>query len=286
MSEQKNIGIDRPSFLQRLVKQKMALVGGIVILLWLLVGLVSFFYTPYGPNEVNMAEKLLAPGAGHLMGTDNFGRDILSRMMCGARISLLLGFVAVCISLCIGIPLGAFSGYYEGKAGNLIMRVMDSLQAFPMLILVMSISVALGRNSFSAMLAVGIAGLTNFARLLYAQTLSVKQSAFIEGEHAIGLPRRDILVRHILPNCITPILVRLSLSLGSAILTVSSLSFLGIGVQPPTPEWGYMISDARGYILTGEWWMIFFPGLAIASLVLSFNLFGDGLRDALDYRTQ
>lgn len=110
MSEQKNIGIDRPSFLQRLVKQKMALVGGIVILLWLLVGLVSFFYTPYGPNEVNMAEKLLAPGAGHLMGTDNFGRDILSRMMCGARISLLLGFVAVCISLCIGIPLGAFPG--------------------------------------------------------------------------------------------------------------------------------------------------------------------------------
>ena len=267
MSEQKNIGIDRPSFLQRLVKQKMALVGGIVILLWLLVGLVSFFYTPYGPNEVNMAEKLLAPGAGHLMGTDNFGRDILSRMMCGARISLLLGFVAVCISLCIGIPLGAFSGYYEGKAGNLIMRVMDSLQAFPMLILVMSISVALGRNSFSAMLAVGIAGIPNFARLMYAQTLSVKQSAFIEGEHAIGLPR-------------------LSLSLGSAILTVSSLSFLGIGVQPPTPEWGYMISDARGYILTGEWWMIFFPGLAIASLVLSFNLFGDGLRDALDYRTQ
>ena len=189
MSEQKNIGIDRPSFLQRLVKQKMALVGGIVILLWLLVGLVSFFYTPYGPNEVNMAEKLMAPGAGHLMGTDNFGRDILSRMMCGARISLLLGFVAVCISLCIGIPLGAFSGYYEGKAGNLIMRVMDSLQAFPMLILVMSISVALGRNSFSAMLAVGIAGIPNFARLMYAQTLSVKQSAFIEGEHAIGLPR-------------------------------------------------------------------------------------------------
>lgn len=233
-----------------------------------------------------MAEKLMAPGAGHLMGTDNFGRDILSRMMCGARISLLLGFVAVCISLCIGIPLGAFSGYYEGKAGNLIMRVMDSLQAFPMLVLVMSISVALGRNSFSAMLAVGIAGIPNFARLMYAQTLSVKQSAFIEGEHAIGLPRRDILVRHILPNCITPILVRLSLSLGSAILTVSSLSFLGIGVQPPTPEWGYMISDARGYILTGEWWMIFFPGLAIASLVLSFNLFGDGLRDALDYRTQ
>ena len=146
MSEQKNIGIDRPSFLQRLVKQKMALVGGIVILLWLLVGLVSFFYTPYGPNEVNMAEKLMAPGAGHLMGTDIFGRDFLSRMMCGASISLLLGFVAVCISLCIGIPLGAFSGYYEGKAGNLIMRVMDSLQAFPMLVLVMSISVALGRN--------------------------------------------------------------------------------------------------------------------------------------------
>lgn len=286
MSEQKNTGIERPSFLQRLCSQKMAMVGGICILCWLLIGLLSFFYTPYSPTGVSMGEKLLAPSLKHLMGTDNFGRDILSRMMCGARISLLLGFIAVSISLCVGVPLGAFSGYYNGKLSSLIMRIMDSLQAFPMLILVMSISVALGRNSFSAMLAVGIAGIPNFARLMYAQTLSVKQSAFIEGEHAIGLPRRDILIRHILPNCITPILVRLSLSLGSAILTVSSLSFLGIGVQPPTPEWGYMISDARGYILSGEWWMIFFPGLAIASLVLSFNLFGDGLRDALDYRTQ
>lgn len=286
MSEQKQIGFDRPSFLQRLMRQKMAVAGGVCILCWLAIGLLSFFYTPFGPTEVSMGEKLLAPGMKHLMGTDNFGRDILSRMMCGARISLLLGFIAVTISLCIGIPLGAFSGYYEGKLSSLIMRIMDSLQAFPMLILVMSISVALGRNSFSAMLAVGIAGIPNFARLMYAQTLSVRQSAFIEGEYAIGLPKGQILARHILPNCITPILVRLSLSLGSAILTISSLSFLGIGVQPPTPEWGYMISDARGYILTGEWWMIFFPGLAIASLVLSFNLFGDGLRDALDYRTQ
>lgn len=286
MSTQEQTGIERPSFLQRLMGQKMAVAGGICILCWLIIGIVSFFYTPYGPTEVSMGEKLLAPNLAHLMGTDNFGRDILSRMMCGARISLLLGFIAVTISLCVGVPLGAFSGYYNGKLGSLIMRIMDSLQAFPMLILVMSISVALGRNSFSAMLAVGIAGIPSFARLMYAQTLSVKQSAFIEGEQAIGLPKNLILIRHILPNCITPILVRLSLSLGSAILTVSSLSFLGIGVQPPTPEWGYMISDARGYILTGEWWMIFFPGLAIASLVLSFNLFGDGLRDALDYRTQ
>lgn len=286
MSTQKQTGIERPTFLQRLFRQKMAIAGGICILCWLIIGIVSFFYTPYGPTEVSMGEKLLSPRLAHLMGTDNFGRDILSRMMCGARISLLLGFIAVSISLCIGVPLGAFSGYYNGKMSSLIMRIMDSLQAFPMLILVMSISVALGRNSFSAMLAVGIAGIPNFARLMYAQTLSVKQSAFIEGELAIGLPKKEILIRHILPNCITPILVRLSLSLGSAILTVSSLSFLGIGVQPPTPEWGYMISDARGYILTGEWWMIFFPGLAIASLVLSFNLFGDGLRDALDYRTQ
>lgn len=286
MNEQTITGIDRPSFFQRLLRQRLAVAGLICILFWFIIGLVSFFYTPYGPTEVVMADKLLSPGIGHLMGTDNFGRDILSRMMGGARISLMMGFIAVSISLVIGVSLGAFSGYYEGMLGNLIMRVMDSLEAFPMLILVMSISVALGRNSVSAMLAVGIAGIPNFARLMYAQTLSVKHSAFIEGEHAIGLPKRQILVRHILPNCITPILVRVSLSLGSAILTVSSLSFLGIGVQPPTPEWGYMISDARGYILTGEWWMIFFPGLAIASLVLSFNLFGDGLRDALDYRTQ
>lgn len=286
MDDKKNTGIDRPSFLQKLMRQKLAMAGLVCIVLWLAVAVVSFFYTPYGPTEISMAEKLMGPSLSHLMGTDNFGRDILSRMMCGARISLLLGFIAVMISLCIGIPFGAFSGYYEGRLGNLIMRIMDSLEAFPMLILVMSISVALGRNSVSAMLAVGIAGIPHFARLMYAQTLSVKQSAFIEGEHAIGLSRSKILARHILPNCMTPILVRVSLSLGSAILTVSSLSFLGIGVQPPTPEWGYMISDARGYILTGQWWMIFFPGLAIASLVLSFNLLGDGLRDVLDYRIQ
>lgn len=286
MNEQKSIGIDRPSFFQRLFKQKLAMIGFICIAIWLAIGLLSFFYTPYGANEVIMADKLLAPSFKHWMGTDNFGRDILSRMMCGARISLLLGFVAVTISLGIGVTLGAFSGYYTGFLSNLIMRIMDSLQAFPMLILVMSISVALGRNSFSAMLAVGIAGIPSFARLMYAQTLSVKQSAFIEGERAIGLPQKRILVDHILPNCITPILVRVSLSLGSSILTVSSLSFLGIGVQPPTPEWGYMISEAKNFLLTGEWWMILFPGLAIASLVLSFNLFGDGLRDALDYRMQ
>lgn len=286
MNEQKNMGIDRPTFFQRLFKQKLAMVGFVCILIWLAIGLVSFFYTPYEANLVVMGDKLLPPNLQHWMGTDNFGRDILSRMMCGARISLLLGFVAVTISLCIGVLLGAFSGYYQGFLSNIVMRIMDSLQAFPMLILVMSISVALGRNSFSAMLAVGIAGIPSFARLMYAQTLSVKHSAFIEGERAIGLPKKRILAQHILPNCITPILVRVSLSLGSSILTVSSLSFLGIGVQPPTPEWGYMISEAKNFLLTGEWWMILFPGLAIASLVLSFNLFGDGLRDALDYRLQ
>lgn len=278
--------INRPTIWRRLCQQKLALFGAFCIAFWLIIGIISFFYTPYDPIENVMKERLQAPSFLHLMGTDNFGRDIFSRMMCGARISLLLGFFAVSISVCIGVVLGAFAGYYEGRISNVIMRIMDSLQAFPMLILVMSISVALGRNSISAMLAVGIAGIPNFARLMYAQTLSVKQSDFIEGERAIGLQKHKILIRHILPNCMTPILVRISLSLGSAILTVSSLSFLGIGVQPPTAEWGYMISDARGYILSGEWWMMVFPGIAIASLVLSFNLLGDGLRDALDYRIQ
>ncbi len=275
----------RPSFFQRFLKQKLSVIGAVCIILWIIIGLMSFIYTPYEPNLVDLSSALEPPSSSNIMGTDNHGRDIFSRIMVGARVSLLLGFVAVSISLVIGIFLGAFAGYYEGKLGNLIMRIMDSLQAFPMLILVMSLSVALGRNSFSAMLSVGIAGIPLFARLMYAQTLSVKNSPFIEGERVIGLEKKHILTRHILPNCLTPIIVRVSLSLGSAILTVSSLSFLGIGVQPPQAEWGYMISDAKDYILTGQWWMMFFPGLAIASLVLSFNLVGDGLRDTLDNRS-
>lgn len=275
---------ERPSFLKRFLKQKLSVLGAICVLGWIAIALISFVYTPYEPNFVNLSVKLQEPNSIYLLGTDNHGRDILSRIMVGARVSLLLGVVAVSISLVIGIFLGAIAGYYEGKLGNFIMRIMDSLQAFPMLILVMSMSVALGRNSMSAMLSVGIAGIPMFARLMYAQTLSVKNSPFIEGERVLGVSKQKILTRHILPNCLTPIIVRVSLSLGSAILTVSSLSFLGIGVQPPQAEWGYMISDAKDYILSGQWWMMLFPGLAIASLVMSFNLVGDGLRDALDYR--
>ncbi len=277
-------GTVRATLLGRLLKRKLAVFGIVVMIFWAGVGVLSLFYTPYSPIEANIKERLKPPSAQHIMGTDNFGRDIFSRVMTGAQISLWLGFISVGISLIIGLPLGAVSGYYGGVVGDIIMRIMDALQAFPTLVLVMSISVAMGRNSVSAMLAVGIAGIPQFARLMFAQTVSVKASPFIEGERAIGLPKKDILIRHILPNCITPILVRTTLSLGFAILTVSSLSFLGIGVQPPTPEWGAMISDARGYIISGEWWLLTFPGIAIASLVLAFNLLGDGLRDILDRR--
>lgn len=274
------------TFLSRLLSNKLSVLGLVIIIFWVVAGFVSLVYLPYNPEKVDTPIRLMAPSLSHFMGTDNFGRDIFSRVLSGSRISLWLGFSSVLISLVIGSALGSFAGYYEKRIGNIIMRIMDALQAFPLLVLVMSISIALGRNSFSAMLAVGIGGVPQFARLMYAQTLAVKNSPFIEGERAIGMKGIDILIRHIFPNCLTPLLVRTTLSLGFSILTISSLSYLGIGVQPPTPEWGAMISEARDYILSGEWWLMLFPGLGIASLVTGFNLLGDGLRDAFDYRMQ
>lgn len=267
-----------------LMRNKLTVVGLVILILLAVTGILAGVLSPYDPNEVDMGSKLLTPCLQHPFGTDNFGRDILTRVLYGARISLWLGLVSAGISFFAGTILGAVAGYYQGTPGIIIMRLMDAVSSFPALILAITIATLIGRGITSAVIAVGIVGIPDFARLTYSQTMSVKKKGFVEAERAIGLTDGEILRKHIFPNCISTLIVRLTVNMGSAILIISALSFIGLGVQPPTAEWGNMISDGRNYIISGEWWLVTFPGAAIALSVLSFNLIGDGIRDVLDPR--
>ncbi|MGO1975474.1 MAG: ABC transporter permease [Propionibacteriaceae bacterium] len=274
----------RPTTVGRLLlRNRLAMVGLVLITVWT-VGAVLVPLLPYDPTHAGVGPTLAPPGGGHLFGTDNFGRDVLARVLAGGRVSLWTGLLAVGISIVVGVPLGGLSGFIGGRFGNVVMRVMDVLLAFPSLVLAMAIAASLGPGMTSAMIAVGIVGIPEFARIMYSQTVSLRERDFIEAGHAIGLPRMVIFWRHVVPNAFAPILVRTTLGMGYAILTAASLSFIGLGAQPPMAEWGVMISDGRGYIISGEWWMTTFPGLAIATSILGFNLLGDGLRDVLDPR--
>ena len=272
---------------QIFTRNKLAIVGLCFILFWVIVALVAPFVAPYDPTGINFADKLVAPGVnGHILGTDQYGRDVLSRIMYGARISIWCGVISVGISLVIGTILGGIAGYYGGLVSIVIMRVMDAMRAFPSLVLAIVIASVMGRGTVSAMIAVGIVSIPDYARLMFAETSSIRGRPYIEAGVAIGLKNNQLIARHVLPNCMSQLLVKATLGLGFAILTVSSLSFLGMGVQPPTPEWGNMISEGRGYIISGEWWMTTFPGLAIMTSILGFNLVGDGVRDILDPRNR
>ena len=272
---------------QIFTRNKLAIVGLCFILFWVIVALVAPFVAPFDPTGINFADKLVAPGVnGHVLGTDQYGRDVLSRIMYGARISIWCGVISVGISLVIGTILGGIAGYYGGLVSIVIMRVMDAMCAFPSLVLAIVIASVMGRGTVSAMIAVGIVSIPDYARLMFAETSSIRGRPYIEAGVAIGLKNNQLIARHVLPNCMSQLLVKATLGLGFAILTVSSLSFLGMGVQPPTPEWGNMISEGRGYIISGEWWMTTFPGLAIMTSILGFNLVGDGVRDILDPRNR
>jgi len=270
--------------LSLLLRNPSAMVGVAIILFWTLGGLVALFASPFDPNQTGVGPLLSPPSGEHLFGTDNFGRDIFSRVLAGARVSLWTGLIAVAVSLVVGLPIGAIAGYVRGTTGMVLMRIMDMLLAFPSLLLAMALAVALGPGLGSAMIAVGVVGIPEFARIMYGQTVALREREFVEASRAIGLGDGVILFRHILPNGMAPIMVRSALGMGYAILTAAALSFIGLGAQPPLAEWGVMISDGRGYIISGEWWMTFFPGLAIATSILAFNLLGDGLRDTLDPR--
>lgn len=267
-----------------LLRNKIAMLGLAMIAVWTLGAIFVDVLSPYTATQTDAGPLLAPPSWSHLFGTDNFGRDILTRVLAGARISLWTGLIAVAISAVVGVPLGAIAGYVGGRWGGLIMRVMDVLLAFPSLVLAMAIAAALGPGVSSAMIAVGIVGIPEFARIIYGQVRSLREKDFVEAARAIGLTGPVILRRHIIPNGLAPIMVRATLGMGYAILTAASLSFIGLGAQTPSPEWGVLISDGRGYIITGEWWMTTFAGIAIATSIIGFNLLGDGLRDVLDPR--
>ncbi|MED4599956.1 ABC transporter permease [Paenibacillus validus] len=268
--------------INHVLNNRLTCIGLILVLVWVVLAVLAPWVAPYLPNEPQTADKLLPPNAAHWFGTDNYGRDIFSRIVYGAQVTVWTGFVSVGIAFFIGVPLGAIAGYFGGRSGNIIMRIMDTLLAFPSLILAMAIAASIGPGLFGALLAVGIVGIPEFARLMYGQTVVIKEREFIEASRALGVRHSAILFGHIFPNAFAPLLVQVTLGLGSAVLTTASLSFLGLGVRPPTAEWGAMISHGRDYIISGEWWMTVFPGIAIATTILGFNLLGDGLRDILD----
>ncbi|OGP73301.1 MAG: hypothetical protein A2V86_16320 [Deltaproteobacteria bacterium RBG_16_49_23] len=268
---------------RRLKRNRAAMMGGMIVFLFVFVAILAPWISPYPPNEGDLSKRLKPPSKEHLLGTDALGRDQLSRVIFGARISLQIQVVAVFIALIIGTLLGMVGGYYGGTFDNLIMRLMDILLAFPGIFLAISIIAVLGPGLNNLMLAAGIYSIPQFARIVRGSVLSLKEKEFIEAARAVGENDLNILFRYLLPNSMAPIIIQTTLRMATVLLTASGLSFLGLGVQPPTPEWGAMLSTARAYMITAPH-VATVPGLAIMLVVMGFNLFGDGLRDSLDPR--
>ena len=264
-------------------RNKSALFGMAIIFLLFFFAITADLIAPYGIDEQNLALGIVKPGSGYPMGTDNFGRDIMSRIIHGSRISLMVGFVSVSISLLIGGPLGAIAGFFGGKLDNVIMRLMDVLLAIPSILLAISIVSALGPGLVNVMIAVGISSIPSYARIVRASVITLKDQEFIEAARAVGTSNFRIIAKHLIPNSLAPIIVQATLGVAGAILSAAGLSFIGLGIQPPTPEWGAMLSTGRQYIRDYPH-ITAFPGLAIMITIFGLNLFGDGLRDALDPR--
>ena len=268
-------------FVRKFKKHNTALVALAFICLLAIIAIISYQVVPYGINEYDYSAIMQGPSAKHIFGTDEFGRDLFSRILCGTRISLSVGLLSVSIGAILGTILGLLGGYYGGLLDACIMRVCDVLFAFPGIILAIAIVAILGSGLYNVVIAVAVFSTPTCARLVRSTTLSLKSSVFVQAARNIGSSDRRILFRHILPGAIPNIIVQYTMSIGNSILTASSLSFLGMGAQPPTPEWGLLLSNGRNYMMS-SWHITFFPGLAIFLTVLSFNLLGDGLRDALD----
>jgi peptide/nickel transport system permease protein len=268
---------------RRLRRNRAAIVGAVIVALFVFVAGLAPVLVPFNPIQGNLGDRLQPPSPAHWLGTDELGRDILSRILFGARISLEIQIVAVLVALVIGVALGSVGGYLGGHVDNVIMRAMDVLLAFPSIFLALAIIAALGTGLFNLMLAAGIASVPQFARIVRASILTLKEREFVEAARALGGGSNRIMFRHLLPNCLAPIIVQSTLRMATVLLTASGLSFLGLGVQPPTPEWGAMLSNARSYLIVAPH-VATIPGLAIMVVVVGFNLFGDGLRDTLDPR--
>lgn len=273
-------------FFTRFRRNPSAIVGFSIIALFLLAALIGPSLTSYDPLKLNLRDKLTPPGeAGHLLGTDNFGRDLLTRIIYGSRISLKVCLMVVLGGGTIGVIIGALSGYVGGLADNLLMRVTEVFMAIPAFILAMVVVVTLGPSLYSAMTAMIVVWWPAYARITRGQMLSAKEQVYVEAARAVGVSHVRIVARHILPNIFPPILVQVTMDFGYAILSAAGLSFLGLGAQRPMPEWGLMVSLGSTY-LESAWWYPTFPGLAIALLVFAFNLSGDALRDIFDPKSQ
>ncbi|MCI8606482.1 MAG: ABC transporter permease [Hungatella sp.] len=270
---------------QRLARNKMAMLGLAILVVLVLCAVFADVIADYETKVVaqNIANRLKGPSAEHWFGTDEFGRDIFARIIHGSRVSLVVGLISVSVSLILGGILGAFAGFYGGRIDNVIMRVMDIFLAVPSILLAMTIVAALGSSLVNVMLAIGVSGIPTYARIVRAAVMSVKDQEFVEASRAIGATNVTTIFREIIPNCLAPIIVQATLSVAGAILSTASLSFIGLGVQPPDPEWGAMLSGGRNFLRDAVH-LTLFPGLAIVITILALNLLGDGLRDALDPR--
>jgi ABC-type dipeptide/oligopeptide/nickel transport system permease subunit len=268
---------------RRFRRHRAAMTGLVILGLMLVAVLTAPLWEPYDPERQQLSQVLRPPSTLHPLGTDHLGRDLLARLLYGGRLSLLIGFLAVAIGLAVGVPLGAVSGFQGGLTDLLIQRLADILLSFPGFLLALSLVSILGVGLQNVIIAVGISAIPSFIRLVRSSVLSIREQVFVEAARALGQRSAMIIFRHVLPNAMAPIIVQGTLSLGSSILVAAGLGFLGLGVQPPTAEWGTMLGEGRQYIFRAPM-LTLFPGLAIFLAVLGFNLLGDGLRDALDPR--
>jgi peptide/nickel transport system permease protein len=275
-------GFYQQSF-KKILKNKLAMIGAVIIVINMIVAVLAPLLAPYDPTEMHTKNRLESPSLQFWMGTDEFGRDILSRVIYGAQISLKVGIISVGLAIFFGVFFGLVSGYFRGLTDSVISRFMDVLFSFPDILLAIAIMAVLGSNLTNVMIAIGIVYIPIFSRITRGAVLSIGQSQFIEAAKSTGVRDTVIIFRHILPNITAPIIVQATLSLAFAILAEAALSYLGLGTQPPDPSWGLMLNTGRGFMERAPWVAIF-PGLAIMLTVLSFNLLGDGLRDALDPR--
>ncbi len=269
--------------LHRYMKNKAAVISAVIMVLLVLSAIFADFITVHDISSSDLSNILAGPSSQYWLGTDHLGRDLFARIVYGGRISLAVGFIAVGIGMLFGCSIGAVSAYKGGKFDMYVMRVLDVFQSIPSMLLAIAISATLGSGIYNCMIAVGITNIPRFARVIRASVMTIKESEYIEASRALGEKSWKIIVSHLLPNSLAPIIVQASLSIGSGIMASSSLSFLGLGVNPPTPEWGSILSEARNYLYDSPTFVIF-PGLVIVTSIVCMNLIGDGLRDALDPR--
>ena len=265
----------------RLRRNKIAIVGMVILIILIILALFPETFAPYGEDEQNYSVSLTFPNKDYPLGTDNYGRDILSRLIYGTQVSLKIGFLSMSISLMIGGFLGLFAAYYGDRIEDLIMRIMDILYSLPSFLMAIAIAAALGTGEFNLILAIAISYVPQYSRIVRASALTVKSQEFMEAAYAIGASPLRQMFKHMLPNALAPIIVKATLGVAQAILAAAALSFVGVGIRPPTAEWGVMLSAGRSYIRT-HWYIVTFPGLMIMITIFALNLLGDGFRDAMD----